>query len=1246
MARIYFELFALDEEVTAMESALAEKSGTERLHALVALAWHLRQRDCTRALELANEASTLLPALEIEKTTRISYLARIQLVRAEIKALFADLVGAEQQCYQAISKFESLGDPLGAGDGQWLLVSIGFDQGNREKIESNLDLLLHNYINAADSVRIDAARARTIAQSAYGNADGAAEELQRSFPDTNSCHDAAKTWVLNAQGNIAAFTDDPGAAIKFDLQTFHTARHSGQIRHALLCAANAAEGFATLGDLDAALEWSENALSLSRATRWPGSIGVCLSQTGDVMRMLGRYDEANEFLHEALGTMEGMGGSRAHQNLLGTLGQLALDIGNNEAAFARFQQLALGLDGERNADLLMESLRGRATALSRLGRPDEAMQHAEQGLQLARRKNHADEQIKTLHVFAELHRDHNLPTPTGMKAPSAVLHYLNQALDIADKVSGYALPAEILNQVASEYAACEDYKAAYEHALAAREVRRKMRVADAQKRALAMQIRREIDRARTEAEQHMKVAAALQEANATLETLGLIGREITASLDTTAVFEALHRHVDRLLDSISFGIYLLEADGDTFYSAFGAEKGRTAPFPRFVIPVDDPTSYVARCIRERREIVVDQVTSDDEVRVLPGTLPTMSMLFAPLVVGNRMLGAMTIQSQTKGAYHERECSIFRTLSAYGAIALDNAAAYHAVEAARHQTTLHEQELRIAATAFESQEGMLISDAKHVILRVNSAFTRITGYSPEEVLGQYTTIFRTPKHEPEFYSEMRSLLDGTGTWQGEMWMRRKSGETFPLWLSISAVRSSDGNITHYVHALVDITERKLAEDEIRNLAFYDPLTRLPNRRLLMERLRHALATGKRNGSEGALLFIDLDNFKKLNDTRGHDIGDLLLEAVGGRLEACLRQGDTAARLGGDEFVVLLEDLSTEAIEAADAAEAVAEKIQATLKEPYLLQGAEHHSTSSIGVSLFKSQDITAEDLLKQGDLAMYQAKAAGRNAIRFFDPIMQEAVSTHAAMESDLRRALLDQQFVLYYQAQVDTTGKPIGAEALVRWQHPHRGMISPADFIPLAEETGLILPLGDWVLDRACQQLRQWQERPGTSHLTIAVNISARQFHDIQFVDKVLAAVEKHDIDAHMLKLELTESMLLKDVGDMIVKMRALMTRGVRFSLDDFGTGYSSLSYLKRLPLEQLKIDQSFVRDIFVDPNDLAIVQAIVTLGRSLGLSVIAEGVETKEQCEFLKASGCHSFQGYLFDKPSASVEKFELVSV
>ena len=440
----------------------------------------------------------------------------------------------------------------------------------------------------------------------------------------------------------------------------------------------------------------------------------------------------------------------------------------------------------------------------------------------------------------------------------------------------------------------------------------------------------------------------------------------------------------------------------------------------------------------------------------------------------------------------------------------------------------------------------------------------------------------------------------------------------------------------------LDERQKAEGEIESLAFYDPLTRLPNRRLLLDRFKHALAASARNGRQGALLFVGLDNFKVINDTLGHDTGDLLLQEVALRTDACTRGDDTVSRFSGDEFVVLLEGLSEQELEAAAQAESIGEKILAALGEPYQLGKHECHSTASIGATLFIGYKEGMDELLKQADIAMLQAKKAGRNTLRFFDPTMQAAITGRVAMESDLRRATFSEgQLLLYYQPQVDSSGCWIGAEALVRWRHPERGMISPAEFIPLAEETGLILPLGHWVLSTACKQLVAWAQHPETSHLVLAVNISAKQFQLPTFVEEVLSLVEYFKVDPAKLKLEITESTVLGNVEDVIAKMTELKNCGLSFSMDDFGTGYSSLSLLKRLPLHQLKIDQSFVRDILVDSSDAAISRMIVNLAQSMGLSVIAEGVETDAQREFLGQSGCHAYQGYLFGKP-VPVEEFE----
>ena len=560
---------------------------------------------------------------------------------------------------------------------------------------------------------------------------------------------------------------------------------------------------------------------------------------------------------------------------------------------------------------------------------------------------------------------------------------------------------------------------------------------------------------------------------------------------------------------------------------------------------------------------------------------------------------------------------------------------------RFEASKREQNLRIAATVFESQEGMFVTDTKNSILRVNRAFTRITGYSAEEAIGQTPKLLSSGNQSKAFYAAMWKSINSIGTWEGEIWNKRKNGEVYPEHLTITAVRDASGIISNYVATLTDITVSKAASDKITKLAFYDPLTQLPNRRLLLDRLNQALATSRRRGKQGALLFLDLDHFKILNDTLGHYVGDMLLQQVAARLTACVREGDTVARLGGDEFVVLLKDLSEKSLEAAAQTQSVAEKILFALNQPYQFNTHTHHSTSSIGATLFRGHEPLAEELLKQADIAMYQSKAEGRNTLRFFNPIMQEAITVRADMENELHKAIEQNQFQLHYQIQVDSNGQALGAEALIRWLHPKRGMITPFNFIPLAEDTGLILPIGQWVLDTACTQLKAWQRNPLTQDLILAVNVSAKQFRQSDFVEQVLATIALHDINPTRLKLELTESMLVANINDIITKMDALSKIGIHFSLDDFGTGYSSLQYLKKLPLNQLKIDQSFVRDIIADSSDKAIVRTIITMAHSLGINVIAEGVETAEQRQYLLDNCCMYHQGYLYSKP-VPIDEFE----
>ena len=552
--------------------------------------------------------------------------------------------------------------------------------------------------------------------------------------------------------------------------------------------------------------------------------------------------------------------------------------------------------------------------------------------------------------------------------------------------------------------------------------------------------------------------------------------------------------------------------------------------------------------------------------------------------------------------------------------------------------LTDSEARLRATINSALDGAITIDATGKLIEFNPAAEAIFGWRKDEVIGLSMADTLIPERYRSAHLEGISRFLKTGeapilNSHIEISALRRDGSEFPIELSVTAIRESGYDLfTAYIR---DITERKEAEQQISNLAFYDPLTKLPNRRLLIDRLQQALVNNARNKRQGALLLIDLDNFKSLNDTQGHDTGDLLLIEATNRLQTCVRQGDTAARLGGDEFVILIEDLDPNEPTAASQAEAIGEKIRLALGQAYRLKGCEYHSTASIGATLLRGPLRTADEMLKRADVALYQAKADGRDTIRFFDPDLQALVMARADMEADLRRAVSRQeQFLLYYQAQVDSSGRLNGVEALVRWQHPVRGMVPPAEFIPLAEETGLILPLGHWVLATACQQLAAWATCPEMARLTMAVNVSPKQFSLPTFVDEVLALVDYFMVNPANLKLEITESMLLDNVDDVVTKMTALKAKGINFSLDDFGTGYSSLSYLKRLPLYQLKIDQSFVRDVLTDPNDAAIAKTIMALSESMGLAVIAEGVETEGQRDFLARQGCHHYQGYFFSHP------------
>lgn len=610
----------------------------------------------------------------------------------------------------------------------------------------------------------------------------------------------------------------------------------------------------------------------------------------------------------------------------------------------------------------------------------------------------------------------------------------------------------------------------------------------------------------------------------------------------------------------------------------------------------------------------------------------------PITKNGVVVGAMNLYSSYPNYFSEDLIALISGLCNDISYALENLE--------RQQLQIAQNyELQIAAAAFQSQESFMVTDANNNILRVNNGFTALTGYTANEVIGKNPRFLQSGRHDKAFYDAMWAELQEKRFWQGEMWNRKKNGQIFPEWLCITAIINEFGEVMSYVATSNDISQNKLDEERIRQLAFYDELTKLPNRAMLFQHLESALNTSQRYKYHGALIFLDLDNFKIINDTLGHTLGDQLLIEVAGRLSSCIRNTDTVARLGGDEFIIILEHLDENKAEATLQVKSITEKIRHEIAEHYELNVTlsdnlpsstiDYHSSCSIGYVMFSGTKVTPDNLLKYADLAMYHAKRMGRNHVSIFEEEMEKALIARTELEADLRESILScDEFELYYQAQCDVTGKTLGAEALIRWNHPIRGRVNPAEFIPLAEETGMIISLGTWVLKKGCETLANWANYSETANLKLAINVSSRQLAQDDFVAQVIKIVNEYHVNPSLLKLEITESMVVHNVKETIEKMQALKTLGISFSMDDFGTGYSSLSYLQKLPLNQLKIDQSFVKNLSSENQDSAIVKTIINLGENLSLNIIAEGVETMAQRDYLANFGCLVFQGYYFSRP------------
>lgn len=856
-------LFAAEKDVLALRAQLDAQRDQAGPITLMTLAWHLRQRDWQRALELADEADALLAVPHGVKSFDLSRAsARLLLVRGEVSLLLADIPAAERSMRFAAERFAELGDRTGLGDAHWLAASIALTQGDEKPVSDNLEFAIREYRMVPDELRVQTVLARQLVYASFHDPVATALQLEQAFPGTVARATSLTTWLAAARANVTGLTGNPGLSIKHDLEAYDAALDSGQLRQALVSVTNVAESFATLGDLGAALEWSESALNLARQTGWPASIGVSLMQLGDVMRQLDRHAEAQAYLEEAQSLMASQTGSRNHAHALGALGQLALDTRDDAAGLAWFLELEKQVELQFVPDLLIKAWRGQASALSRLGQAQEAQLKAEAALTLARAQSSTDAQIQILQVLAELYTQHTLPAPPDLLAATPALHYLNQAIEIANSISGYTVGPELLSALASAHAASGDYRSAYTSQLAAEAARVKMHTEEAQKRALTMQIRNEIEQARAETELHRQLALTLKETTATLEMLSAIGLEITTGLDLHNLFQTLHQHVSRLLDATFFAVYLIDNTSGNLRTAFGVEAGK--PLPVISTPLDHPTSMFARCVRERREIAINRDNGADDPNLLPGTMPALSLLYIPLFVGERVLGAMSIQSPLRDVYGERERSIFRSLCAYGAIALDNAVAYAAAATAQQQADQALHDLR------ETQKQLVVQ---------NGALER--------------------------------------------------------------------------------------------LAVTDQLTGLSNRMRLDQALAEERMRTQRYASGFALLLIDVDHFKLVNDTFGHQVGDQVLVGIAKALHESVRQIDVVGRWGGEEFLVICREADLE------GARVLAEKLRTTV-HAHVFPGV-GQKTVSIGVAIFE-QGEELNTTLARADAALYRAKQNGRNRV--------------------------------------------------------------------------------------------------------------------------------------------------------------------------------------------------------------------------------------------------------------------------
>ncbi len=1289
------QFFADDERVEELEAHLLAAGGARAVAELLPLAWQLRQRDPSRALALTEEIEYAIRACGSEDAEQSR--ARLQIIRAEVHWLHGDLDLAELSLAAAQQIFTVLADPIGMGDCNWLAASVCHSRGDPKQRSGCLHAAQAQYEVGGELIRLAATNARLVFYSAFSDPVAARPKWQALIAAHNPMDSWVEAWVLAGEGVIASLTGQHGAAARAFLRAYEAAHRCGYYTVAANCAGNAGDSFAQLNDLAAGLQWSERALALARKIGSPSQSALACTHMGEVLRRLNRPVEAQTRLQEAREALAGLPTHTNQINVLSALADLALEVGDDSAALAWATQAEARAIAMQRREGQTKALRQQARALGHLGRTDEALVKVDASLSLAKETGNPTWQMDALRVLAELHRRHPLLGPPRGSSSSPALHHVLEALALARSIEGFFVPPELLEDAAADYAAIGDTASAYALALEAKQAQVRMHSKEASDRAMAMQVQQEMELARAleaAALQHARTEQvlaqtraqllelqnkALAESQAVQSTILEIGQLSTQSTDITVFLQAVHAALCRIMNAANFYVALYHPKENSVQYVYFVDEQELIPdsLQRLTLDPDGP-SLTGRVIFHRRPLVITagEVAAFASTGELLGLGPMAAhwMGYPLLDHQKNILGAIVIQSyDPQFRYSEDDQALFGLITNHVSNALEGfqsrdrlaqSLSRQSIVANFGQFALTDRGLDelINEAAMSVTRGLGVEFCKvlqhqddHELLLVRAAIGwdvhglgRIAIDQDSELhanlcLAQNDVVVVTDfRSDPRFTASAgepeKVVLSGIA-----VMIHAGASSYGVLAVHAATCRSYTDADVQFAQSIANVLataiERQESAERFTYLAQYDQLTGLPNRNLFRDRLTQAIARARREDGRPALLCLDLDRFKEINDTFGHETGDQVLRNVAGRLADCVRAGDTIARLGGDEFVIILDNLVT-----ATDAEKLARKILLAFSQPTRLDSTDFYVTPSIGLAIYPEHGSDTNSLLKHADIAMYHAKNEGRNNFQLYSPRLSAVARDRVLLEGDLHKALDRDEFMLHYQAVVDLkTMRISSAEALLRWRHPERGIIAPADFIRVAEQTGLIVPIGEWVLHETCQQLKRWQTS-GLHPPGIAINLSARQFRKTDLVETVAAALSHYDIDARQLKVEITESLLMENTDASIAMLYKFKEMGIQIALDDFGTGYSSLSYLRHFPIDILKIDQSFVRGVTTRVDDSALVKAMIGLAHALGLTTTAEGVEAGDQLAFLRANGCDHTQGYFFSKPISATKFADLL--